>query len=141
MPDAKARRSVSAMARQLDERQQAELTDFVNALAGAAGYATTAEWARDSGYPPPNLSNLRNGRGAIDGFNLLRLIRAAAARVDLTPEQLALGIARATAEGDSEESIGRRLDELAGLVSRGLELLEAQQPRAEQRKRGGARTR
>ena len=124
------------MARQLDERQQAELTAFVNALADAAGYATTAEWARESGYPPPNLSNLRNGRGAIDGYNLLRLVRAAAARSDLTPEQLALGLARATAEESSEESTARRLDELAGLVTEALSLLREAQRAAPRRARG-----
>lgn len=124
------------MARQLDERQQAELTAFVNALADAAGYATTAEWARDSGYPPPNLSNLRNGRGAIDGYNLLRLIRAAAARSDATPDQLALGLARATAEEQSEESTARRLDELASLVTEALTLLRQAQREAPRRARG-----
>lgn len=116
--------SFDAMARKLDRQQQAELSDFVNALAEAAGYSTTAEWSRDSGYPPPNLSNLRNGRGAVDGYNLLRLLRAAAARSEMTPEQLALGLARATAEDASEESIARRLDELASLVGRALEALE-----------------
>lgn len=122
-------RSVDAMARDLDERQQAELSEFVNALADAAGYTTTAEWARDSGYPASNLSNVRNGRRAIDGYNLLRLIRAAASRSDLTAEQLALGLARATA-ADESESIGRRLDELSGLVQESLELLhEAQRLR------------
>lgn len=128
------------MARSLDERQQAELTAFVNAIAEAAGYETTAEWARDSGYAYPNLTNLRNGKGAVDGFNLLRLIRAAAARADLTTEQLALGLAQATAEDGSKESIGRRLDELSGLVQESLRLLhEAQRLRdaAPQRRTGG----
>lgn len=73
------------MSRALDPKQQAELTEFVNDLAKTAGYTTTAEWARDSGYPAPNLSKLRGGKGAIDGYNLLRLIRVAAARAKLDP--------------------------------------------------------
>lgn len=128
------------MARPLDDRQQGELSAFVNALAEAAGYTTTAEWARDSGYPPPNLSNLRNGRGAIDGFNLLRLIRAAAARTEMTPDQLALGLARATAGDASEESIGRRLDELAALVTEALSLLRDDPPAARRRAPATRRT-
>lgn len=125
------------MARDLDERQLADLSAFVNALAEAAGYATTAEWARESGYPAANLSNLRNGRKGVDGYNLLRLIRAAAARSDLTTEQLALGLARATAADASAESVARRLDELAGLVAEALELLR-QPPGGSQRRRPGA---
>lgn len=69
------------MARDLDEHQRRELSDFVNQLAEAAGYTTTAEWARDAGYPAPNLGNLRNGKSAVDGYNLLRLMRAASRRI------------------------------------------------------------
>lgn len=129
------------MARDLDERQQAELSDFVNALADAAGYTTTAEWAREAGYPASNLSNLRNGRRAVDGYNLLRLIRAAASRSELTTEQLAVGLARATEADESAESIGRRLDELSKLVQESLELLhEAQRLRSgDQQRKPAAR--
>lgn len=111
------------MAENLDASQRAALSAFVNGIAQAAGYTTTAEWSRDSGYPAPNLSKLRGGKGAVSGYNLLRLIRAGAARTEMTPEQLALGLARATAEDASEESIGRRLDELAALVTEALKLL------------------
>lgn len=130
--------SVNAMARSLDVRQQAELTAFVNALADAADYRTTADWARDSGYAYPNLTNLRNAKGAVDGYNLLRLIRAAAARTDLTTEQLALVLARATAADASEASIASRLEDLAAGVKEALELLKqarderAAQPEAQQ---------
>lgn len=117
--------SVSAMARGLDDRQQAELTDFVNALYDSAGYKTTAEWARDSGYAYPNLTNLRNGRGAVDGYNLLRLIRAAADRAELGPAQLAVAIERAQAAaaqgGDATTEL--RLEELSTLVAEALGLL------------------
>jgi len=100
------------MARALDEEQQAELTAFVNELASAAGYTTTAEWSRESGYPASNLSNLRNGRGAIDGFNLLRLIRAAAARANREPREMATALTA----GD-EARLARRLDEMgAGMT-------------------------
>jgi hypothetical protein len=78
------------MARSLDEHQQAELSAFVNELAEAAGYTTTAEWARESGYPASNLSELRNGNRSVDGYNLLRLIRAAAARAGSKSGQFAM---------------------------------------------------
>jgi len=132
------------MARDLDARQLAELSAFVNAIAEAAGYRTTAEWARESGYPAANLSNLRNGRKGVDGYNLLRLLRAAAARATLTPEQLAEGLARETAADASAESIDRRLKELSDHVARALELLDerttAETP-AEPRERGSAKAR
>lgn len=130
------------MARDLDRRQQADLTAFVNAVADAAGYTTTAEWARESGYPASNLSNLRNGRGGVDGYNLLRLIRAAGSRIQASPEQLALGIALGIAEVDDAESIARRLDEIAALVTEALEELRARpaQPAARQQAAATPRT-
>ena len=109
------------MARKLDERQQAELTSFVNTLAELGGYTNTAEWSRDSGYAYPNLTNLTNGKGAIDGFNLLRLIQAAARRATLPAEHLALVTARLEAAGDDQtREIVRRLNELEALVVEGL---------------------
>src|SRR5262245_21520742 len=101
--------SVRAMARPLDERQRDELAAFVNAIAEAAVYKSTAEWARDSGYDRAALSELRNAKGGVDGYNLLRLLRSAAARTSLTPEQLAQGLARETAAGPDAASIDRRL--------------------------------
>lgn len=114
------------MARQLDERQQADLTAFVNALADRAGYTTTAEWSRDSGYPAPNLSNLRNGRGAIDGYNLLRLIRAAAARAETAAEDLATELAGASTALDGRlRAVEDGLTALASEIRRSLESPEA----------------
>lgn len=108
------------MARKLEEWQQQELTAFVNAIADAAGYKKTADWARDSGYPASNLSDLRNAKAGVDGFNLLRLIRAAADRSGQTAEDLA----QATAD-ESPESIRLHLAKLTTLVTSALEQLEA----------------
>jgi hypothetical protein len=69
------------MARKLDELQLRELADFVNQLGEAAGYATTAEWAREAGWFASSLSEVRNGKAGIDGLNLLKLMRAAAGRI------------------------------------------------------------
>lgn len=125
------------MARPLDLRQRQELAAFANALFDAAGYPSTAEWARDSDYPAPNLSELRNAKAGVDGYNLFRLIRAAAVRVGVTPEELAGDLARRV-NGGSAESIDGRLEELSGLVKRALELLESRlPPQAERRKRAG----
>ena len=129
------------MARPLDLRQQRELTEFVNALYKAAGYTTLAEWARDSDYPASNLSDIRNEKSGVDGYNLLRLIRAAAARSHATPEELATRLATELARG-SAESVDSRLGELSALVQEALTLLKARlpQPEAVPRKRGGQRT-
>lgn len=109
------------MARPLDDRQQADLSAFVNDLAQRANYTTTAEWARDSGYPASNLSNLRNGKGAVDGYNLLKLIRAAAARIEMPVDSLAVASSRSgAAEGWSNEELALRLEEVAALVAEGL---------------------
>lgn len=81
------------MARGLDEHQQRELTAFVNRLFERAGYRTTADWSRDSGYPAPNLSMLRNGKAGIDGYNLLKLIEAAAERAMVSEEEMAIAAA------------------------------------------------
>lgn len=116
------------MARALDATQQAELSAFVNRLAQIAGYETTAEWARDSGYPASNLSNLRNGRGSVDGYNLLRLVRAAAARAHLDELDLALvttGRPPARSAEPTNAELGRRLEEVAALVTEGLARLGA----------------
>lgn len=115
------------MARALDAQQQGELSAFVNELAALAGYTTTAEWARDSGYPAPNLTNLRNGKGAVDGYNLLRLIRAAAQRAGEDPLRLAASAARPAARSadPSNAELARRLEEVADLVTEGLARLGA----------------
>lgn len=124
--------SVSAMARRLDAHQQKVLTDFVNALARAAGYTTHAEWSRDSGYPAPNLSELRLGKGGIDGVNLVRLIRAAAAKAGVPPEALAIATARASAEHDDTSLVALRLEEIQYAVEEALLLLRAAQPPADE---------
>ena len=121
------------MARSLDARQQKELTDFVNALAERAGFETTAEWARASGYPAPNLSNLRRGKAAIDGYNLLRLIQAAAEQDGASPADVAVGVVR--------ESTSEQIRELADLVKKALAMLEHAQTQGEQQKREAPRAR
>lgn len=118
------------MARSLDAAQRLDLVEFVDELYTAAGYSTLAEWARDSGYPAPNLSNLRNGKGAIDGYNLLRLIRAAAERAGASPSELAL---------KSSPTVNDRLAELSALVEKALRLLEAQAAAPGPERRSGAK--
>lgn len=109
------------MARKLDSGQQQALTDFVNTLGALAGYSNTAQWARDSGYAYPNLSKLRNAKGAIDGYNLLRLLQAAAERTEMPLEHLAVLTARLEAAvDDPTRELVRRLGELEALVAEGL---------------------
>jgi hypothetical protein len=110
------------MPRKLDQRQQADLSAFVNALFTEAGYTSTAEWARDSGYPAPNLSNLRNRKGAVDGYNLLRLIRAAAERAGQDPVDLAARLAAGDHDvADRLRAVEEGLTELAGEVRTALQ--------------------
>lgn len=107
------------MARQLDQRQLDELAAFANELFELAGYKTTAEWARESGYGYPNLVNLRNGKRAVDGYNLLRLMRAAAARVDRTATDL--GVQTAANQAASLAAIQRHLEQVGEMVVESLE--------------------
>src|SRR5262249_4029598 len=73
-------------------------------------------------YPPPNLSRLRNGLGAVDGYNLLRLIRAAASKAQTQDLELVLALEqRSATDGEpSNLEILRHLDEVAILISEGL---------------------
>jgi hypothetical protein len=105
------------MARPLDPRQQRELTDFVNSLFEASGYKSTADWARESGYLREALSKLRNARGGVDGYNLLKLIRSASAHSALTPEQLAVALL-----GGPDADQARVLTRLEALEARVAEL-------------------
>lgn len=122
------------MARKLDGRQLESLSAFVGELWDLAGYETTAEWARESGYPASNLSKLRNGRGAIDGFNLLRLIEAAADRSGMTRARVAAAASPggvhlrngSTSPPVSLEAIAGRLEGVEG----GLSALVAEVRRA-----------
>lgn len=124
------------MARKLEEWQQEELTAFVNALADAAGYKKTADWARDSGYPASNLSKLRHEKMAVDGYNLFRLIRAASARRGQTAEDLATELARELTDV-TKEWLDGRLRELSDLVTEALVLLRDE---ARRRTSGASRT-
>lgn len=106
------------MAPNLDAHQRTELAAFVDALYQLGGYETGASWAEEANYPAPNLSNLRNAKTGIDGYNLLKLIRAVAKRLDERPVDVALAAAR-NVELDAAPSrleIARRLEELEGLV-------------------------
>lgn len=105
------------MARKLDQAQLRELSAFVDELKRLGGYTVSAEWARDSGYPAPNLSKLENGVGAIDGFNLLRLIRASARRAGVPPA-LAAAQASAAARVEDDPELVAELEELADLLER-----------------------
>ena len=68
------------MARPLSEPQRAELAAFVDELYRLGGFATWAEFSRESGYPATNLSDVHLGKQGIDGPNLLGLVRAVARR-------------------------------------------------------------
>jgi hypothetical protein len=105
------------VARKLDQAQVRELSAFVAELKALGGYEVSAEWARDSGYPAPNLSKLENGVGAIDGYNLLRLIRSSARRAGISPATAAAQ-ASATARGADDAELVAELEELADLLER-----------------------
>jgi hypothetical protein len=125
------------MTRRREKAQQDELTAFVQALKDAAGYAHTSDWATESGYSYPNLTNLLLGKNGVDGYNLFRLIRAAAARMELPVETLAATKARA------EDDLGEVLDQISAGVGEALTmlraLLEAQQAPPEGKRSRGAR--
>lgn len=114
------------MARKLSKDQLAELAEFVNALGEAAGYTTrTSDWARDSGYPASNLSDLRNGKVSIDGYNLLRLVRAAAEKAEKDPAALALSEASRSGGEPTNADLALLLEVLSIGVTEGLARLGA----------------
>lgn len=104
------------MARGLDAVQKAELAEFLERLLREGGYKTQSQWARDAGYHPVNLSNAlnRSKEDGLDGYSLLKLIRAAAVRAESTPEALARRIA---ADGRIDET-ALRLEALEAQVAK-----------------------
>lgn len=108
------------MARKLDAKQSRELGEFVARLKALGGYASSAEWSRESGYPAPNLSELENGVAGVDGYNLLRLIRAVGARAGLSAAEAAMVSSRAsgTANGVAPEKILPALRQIGDALAR-----------------------
>ena len=104
------------MARALDAQQKDELVEFLEELYRTSGYTTQAEWARDAAFPQANLSKAlsRSNRAGVDGYNLLKLIRAAATRAGARPEEIAL--ARARESGPVSLRVDRRLEALEAKV-------------------------
>src|SRR5581483_8523417 len=102
--------------RSSDLHQKAELAAFLDNLYRMGGYTSQAQWAREAGYHQVNLSNAmsRTKADGIDGYNLLRLIRAVSERVAAGPEETALRLARESADGDGD--LRRRLAELEATV-------------------------
>ena len=105
------------MARPLDARQKEELVAVLDELYRAGGYETQAQWAREAGFPSANLSKALNRANlvGVDGYNLLKLIQAAAKRAAAAPAAVALERAR---DGQPPSTWGPRID-------RRLEELEA----------------
>lgn len=82
-----------------------DLAAFVKALQENAGYERAADWARDANFPASNLSDVRNAKAGIEGVNLLRLIRAAADRIE--EDALALALRAAQPEPSLAEAVVR----------------------------------
>lgn len=119
------------MAAKRSPAQLRELSAFIETLYKTAGYGTWAEFADDARVHRVSISNWKNGTTGIDGYNLFRLIRAAAAaQVETTPEDLAAAVARALTTAGEESIIVARLDELAGGVAEALRLLREARPEA-----------
>lgn len=87
------------MARGLDRVQKAELVAFLESLYRLGGYTGQAQWAREAGFYTPNLSRAMSRRTnqGVDGYSLLRLIRAAAARAGLSGSDAVMRLAQASA--------------------------------------------
>lgn len=111
------------MARKLSTPQETDLALFVRHLYAAGGFASWADFARESGFPATNLSNVQNGKAGIDGSNLLDLIRASARRAELSDDAAAILAARDSVGVGDSRSLERRLEALADAVARGFEAL------------------
>lgn len=66
------------MPRRRSRQERDEVAEFVNRLVDASGAKTTVEFAAMAGLYDSNVSEYRSGSSVPDGYNLLRMIRAAA---------------------------------------------------------------
>lgn len=112
------------MARRLSEPQAAALSAFVQALYGIGGFASWADFAREAGYHPTSMSDLKNGKSGIDGPNLLALIEAAARRSGQETADVAVKAATGR-ETDAPEPVHLGPLEEVAAVRRGVEALLA----------------
>lgn len=108
------------MARKLDQTQLDEFAAFLEELAQRGDWKTDAEWSRQSGVHAVNLSEARTGKSQLDGYNLLRLIRATAERTASAQNDAAISASRATGplaalEAKVEEIADRTADSLLAL--------------------------
>jgi hypothetical protein len=112
------------MARGLDANQKAELVEFLEDLYRLGGYTKQKTWADEASYYAPNLSKAlnRSESDGIDGYTLLKLMRAAAKRAGISPVEAA----RRSAGAEGSQQLPRdRLEEVADLVAEGLARVEA----------------
>ena len=105
------------MAEHLDRHQLAEIGSFLNELAAFAGYDSTAQWARESGTQRPNVGNARNGKAGISGYNLLRLIRAAAVRAGVSPAEAAVRASARSGDASAVAGLAGPLESLADALA------------------------
>ncbi len=124
------------MAEKRSEQERSELGAFIRELYVIGGYARWAEFADDARVHPVSLSNWQNGEKTPDGVNVLKLIRAAAARTNREARELATSLAVADRErlADRLEDVERGMTELAGLLRESLGEQEADESPAPQPK-------
>jgi hypothetical protein len=127
------------VARRLDKKQLEEFKGFLIGLRSLGGYATDAEWARESGVHAVNLSNARTGSAQLDGYNLLRLIVAVARRTKSAPEDTAVqaAVVRAGAQAGRAAASVVSVADLEAIAG-GLEQLSQRVSELTQRQRGAS---
>jgi hypothetical protein len=124
------------MPRSYTTAQREDLAAFVQWLIDASPYKVDADLARAAGYPPSNLSKVKNGHGSIDGINLLKLIRAAGVlspEFDIQPQEPPTPPTQLHPEARLVAEVGQMVNEVhADLVARiersVREVLDALQP-------------
>lgn len=77
------------MAAKRSPSQLAPIAQFLEELYELGDYATWKEFAEDAGISAPQVSDFKNGQVEPAGLNLLKLIRAAAARSRTSAAQIA----------------------------------------------------
>lgn len=65
--------------------ETSEVWRYVDELRQAAGFPSDGQFAIAAGFPPSSLSDWKRGKHAMSSLNLVRLIRAAAARSSTSP--------------------------------------------------------
>lgn len=100
------------VARPRTDQEKQVVASFVRDLFRASGYKTAEEWGSRAGVWGSNLSEYQSGKAMPDGYNLLRLMRAAGVELRGRDEAVDLpeGMAPRVPQAELPTAVGELLD-------------------------------